>query len=284
VSLRLLLASLAGMERHDLLKRIAWQDCIEEMKREDQKVPVRAGLEGSAPPPRGQGRPPSRSYACSILLMFAGDAREFALRLCADLRRGRDSRLRIGVLVLSEQRHLLDCDPTLLLLKWAGQVSLVVPVLSPRLLRQIMSWQTADQAPADDPEEVEEALHNRYLFRVLLDQYLARGSLNTRCRPVCPDAFAQEVCSHELVRSHGLLQAVFLCRDYPEAPQAAQGSPTAPPVAQGTPTALPAAQGSQLEPPAAPDTLSAEEAPPAANASVETFAELLIRSAEANAA
>ena len=113
VSLRLLLNSLQKMERHDLLRRVAWRDCIgegeiegagfiyceyfnlircktnlletlhvafcsEEMNREEQNTEPR--LQGAALSAEGDGQLPP-SHACSVLLTFAGAVKEFALRV-----------------------------------------------------------------------------------------------------------------------------------------------------------------------------------------------------------
>ena len=75
------------------------------------------------------------------------------------------------------------------------QVDLIVPVLSPGLLQHFTSWGNPHpDTPSPSHPLAGDSLYNRYVFRLLLDQYVTQGSVNRRCRPICPDTLANQVC------------------------------------------------------------------------------------------
>ncbi|XP_018012143.1 uncharacterized protein LOC108669345 [Hyalella azteca] len=227
-----LLKHLISLGRHDLLSRIPWQQCIDQLKEEACKLQAVSHnlalnerdeveckdanvVSFSASFTPSQITSPKKKttpYACSILMIYANDSSEFATKLYGQLRSS-NGRGRIGVLVLQEQQHLLMQDPNSLLYKWFTQVDYIVPVLSPDLLSQISGWSAASETSASAHGHVT-ALLNRYVYRLTLDQYVALASRNKRCRPVVSATHSREVCSTELVRTQGLLQVVTVCDDY----------------------------------------------------------------------
>ncbi|KAF2357711.1 Death-like domain [Trinorchestia longiramus] len=235
LSLHHILHHLISLGRHDLLSRIPWQQCIDKLKEDAHKLKeemhdvsycearehdnqdaaaVQESTTLSAPHKNVKKTP---AYACSVLLIHASDAQQFAVKLCAQLRAG-GGRGRIGVLLLQEQEHVLLQDPHSLLYKWFTQVDYIVPVLSPELLRQISGWSAAGVRPSTLGGRGATALLNRFVYRLTLDQYVAMAARNKRCRPVVSAFHSKQVCSNELVRSQGLLQVVTVCDDYTDSP------------------------------------------------------------------
>lgn len=72
------------------------------------------------------------------------------------------------------------------------QMNVVVPVLSPQYLRQIQNRDTDETVGC-------EQRYNRYVYRMLLDQFVDKGSKNYFCRAVCPARYLCEVCEEALL-------------------------------------------------------------------------------------
>ncbi|KAK7070676.1 hypothetical protein SK128_014212 [Halocaridina rubra] len=149
------------------------------------------------------------SFAVRILMIFALDAKEEALRTAEQFRKAVNERKAIGVMTLFPPNtpaiaNALLVNPANSIHKWFKQVHFVVPVLSPKFLLQI-------QARDNDPETLYECQYNRYVYRLLQDNYVSNGSRNYKCRPVYPQKYCREVRNSELVKDNGLLQINWNC-------------------------------------------------------------------------
>ncbi|XP_068241094.1 uncharacterized protein [Palaemon carinicauda] len=151
----------------------------------------------------------SKKYSARIMMIFASDARDEALKAADQFKRGRENQREIGVLILtpahaSEGTNALLQDPWNTIHKWFKQVDYVVPVLSKQFLRQI-------QVRDSDPSTVQEMQYNRYVYRLMLDDYVSNMSKNYKCRALCLHKDMSEIRASELVKANGLLEMNWDC-------------------------------------------------------------------------
>lgn len=161
--------------------------------------------------------PKKSKFAARIIMFFASDAKAEALRAAHQFRMPQGARKAIGVMILTSASSadianaLLE-DPGNSIHKWFKQVDFVVPVLSPQFLRQL-------QDRDSDPDTLQERQYNRYLYRMLLDDYVAKMSKNYKCRALYVPEYCTEVRSSELVKGNGLLQMNWNCSSEEEIEQ-----------------------------------------------------------------
>ncbi|XP_064078947.1 uncharacterized protein LOC135196229 [Macrobrachium nipponense] len=150
-----------------------------------------------------------KKFGARIIMIFASDAREEALKAAHQLKTPQGSRREIGVMILtstpsSEVSNALLQDPWNSIHKWFKEVDFVVPVLSKQLLRQI-------QVRDSDPSALQEMQYNRYVYRLLLDDYVSNMSKNYKCRALCSHEGMSEVRKSEVVKANGLLEMNWDC-------------------------------------------------------------------------
>ncbi|KAG7174553.1 hypothetical protein Hamer_G016458 [Homarus americanus] len=216
MTLREVLEVLEELGQHDVLDCVPWEEGMKLFKKGTQKIEVLtqgSADEGEPTSPRVSPSPrenPSRIILdAKILMVFASDARTEAMRVVHQLRNPLTSRGKVGVLLLTDpdnyivarQLTIEGCNS---IHKWFKQVNFVVPVLSPKFLLQI-------QNRDDDNTNKEEKLYNRFVYRLLLDHYVSRGSKNLKCRPLYPVEFSRQVLQSELVKDNGLLMMLWKC-------------------------------------------------------------------------
>ncbi|KAK3885479.1 hypothetical protein Pcinc_010314 [Petrolisthes cinctipes] len=155
---------------------------------------------------------PKPSQPCQglvIMLIFAQDSRDDAQRVARQLRSPESERGVVQVLQLTGDitnavAINLRTDPFNCIHKWFKQVRFIVPVLSPQLLAQTQNHDVGKKESKDH-------IYNRFVYRMMQDQYVNNGSRNTRCRAVCPDVHHKQVMSNMLVRGNGLFQLHWKC-------------------------------------------------------------------------
>ncbi|XP_066964080.1 uncharacterized protein [Macrobrachium rosenbergii] len=150
-----------------------------------------------------------KKFGARIIMIFASDAREEALKAAHQLKTPQGSRREIGVLILtstpsSEVSNALLHDPWNSIHKWFKEVDFVVPVLSKQLLCQI-------QVRDSDPSTLQEMQYNRFVYRLLLDDYVSNMSKNYKCRALCSHDSMSEVRKSEVVKANGLLEMNWDC-------------------------------------------------------------------------
>lgn len=77
-------------------------------------------------------------------------------------------------------------------------MDVVVPVLSPQFLRQIQNLDMEDTDGTEGRRDFEKHC-NRYVYRMLLDQFVESGCKNFSCRAVCPGQYLREVGDEALL-------------------------------------------------------------------------------------
>ncbi|CAL4253912.1 unnamed protein product [Meganyctiphanes norvegica] len=141
--------------------------------------------------------------AAKVLLVYSDDVKDEATRVAGYFRNPENGHGIIGVLMFREKRELWNtilADPCNTIHKWFKQVDFIVPILSPKFLKQIQNLDTSN----DDDLKL-----NRFIYRLTLDEYVSIGSLNKRCRAIVPSHFASEVINHEVVYGNGLFSVTW---------------------------------------------------------------------------
>ncbi|XP_076069960.1 uncharacterized protein LOC143041789 [Oratosquilla oratoria] len=133
-----------------------------------------------------------------VLILCADDAKEEARKVAEQLRKPISARPVIGALILQDSLHLLANGSNNTLMGWFEMVDYIVPILSPQFLKQTQN---------QDPYDV--LRHNRVLYDTMLNEYIKNGSLNYRCRPLCPEKYYKKVQDHPVIRHNGLFQYMW---------------------------------------------------------------------------
>ncbi|KAG0717559.1 hypothetical protein GWK47_054177 [Chionoecetes opilio] len=160
------------------------------------------------------------SFMARVLLLHAHDTKEDALKLASTLRNPGTSGRRLNVLLLQQSdnktvKNSLRVDPWNSIHKWFTMIDAVVPVLSPQFLLQIQNRDL-------DTGRGWEKRYNRYVYSMILDQYVEYGSKNYSCRAMCPARFQNEVTNNELLRHSGLFKVNWNCSSEEEVEECAQ--------------------------------------------------------------
>lgn len=228
LTLKTVLEALKELKRHDILRRLQGFDCLKMMEkfndaktftqtiqrpREVLVASANTGttteaireVNGVVPKPPQQ----PQSFVAKVLVIHASDAKEEALKFVAYLKSPvSDRSVRVVLLQESQNTNVqawLEIDPYNSIHKWFLSVDVVVPVLSPQLLRQIQNLDTDDTDARDARRDLEKNC-NRYVYRMMLDQFVEIGCKNFSCRAVCPGRYLSEVNTNPLVQSSPLFR------------------------------------------------------------------------------
>lgn len=166
-----------------------------------QAVPVRseAPSSPSTPPPPHKSAPSTTSDseekrtsgATKVLLTYAADGRDTALAVADELKQRQ-----FRVLLLEEQRRLLQREPYTAVQKCFKQVHYVVPLLTAQYLAA-----TQNRAEADTEQARRLAADARFVYTLMCDEMVQNDHVNWRVRSLVPDDAGEDVRQHPIFGS-----------------------------------------------------------------------------------
>lgn len=145
----------------------------------------------SAPKPQSNSnllntniKQPSRKMR-TVMLTFADDGKEVALRIAQRLRENRSESFPVGVLILDEQEKFVSANPELFIMRCFSQTDYVVPIITPDYLRMVNS------GPSVLSQSALSSWDNRYvsfIHDLMMKYYIDNQCRNSKIRCIVPQS------------------------------------------------------------------------------------------------
>ena len=157
---------------------------------------------------------------CRILLIFAEDGVDFANQVYQDHQgfEFKDRRVEIFRLNESTLWYEVLVNPEACCMKWANEADFIMPILTPKFLREVQGGAEFEQSSLLPTSPV----LNRFMYTLLRARYADSGCKNTMVRPIIPKEH-NSVAQLTAVRADPLFRLVWIELDYTKLRKRLQG-------------------------------------------------------------